>query len=233
MSFLPALQAVLGVVGAVNQSNSGRAMARRGQAYLDEAVTGSRNAYADALRQYQNRKASGAYNPEALMKLLGDRAAHDLGVQDKNTAASLANLGYRRGDSPFSQQSRQLSERAGFQLRSDLMNAQNSTMAREDNDRMRVNSYLQNLNQLLGGQGQNMVQSGNAMSAGAFGALGGLIGNGELENLFYSPRRPGPSSGGSGSDAATSSTGTPQVSAAMSPALAQEFARQLSQLRWH
>lgn len=185
MSFLPALQAVLGVVGAVNQSNSGRATARRGQAYLDEAVTGSRNAYADALKAFQNRKASGAYNPDALMKLLSDRASYDLGVQDKNTAASLANLGYRRGDSPFTQQSRQLSERAGFQLRSDLMNAQNTSMAREDNDRARVNTYLQSLNQLLGGQGQGMVQSGNATAAGAYNSLAGMIGNGELENLDF------------------------------------------------
>jgi hypothetical protein len=108
-------------------------------------------------------------------------AASNLNKTDKNTAGQLATLGYRRGDSPFTQKAAQNSEAANFKLRSDLLNTQQMFNQQKNSDLGFVSGIGNQYNNLLAGIGEQNIQQGQQQAAAGYGSIGNLIGNGGLD----------------------------------------------------
>ncbi len=178
MGFLGALSGVVGLLGGAAQSRAGGNLVNRGQGQIDEAINNAGNTYRDAKKLIQDRQASGAYNAAQALQLLGEQAAHALDIKDKNTASQLATLGYKRGDSPFTQQSRLNSEAANFQLRQDLLNTSNMYDQKYNNDFNMMSNYGQQYNNMLSGAGQQNISRGEQMQAAANSGISSLVSGG-------------------------------------------------------
>lgn len=180
MSWIQALGGIAGLLGGSSQSSSGRNMTNRGYRMQDQAVGNAGDLYRRALQEFNNREAQGAYNAEATLKLLGEMAAANLNKTDKNTAGQLATLGYKRGDSPFTQKAAQNSEAANFKLRSDILNTQQAFDQKKLGDLGFVGNMGSQYNNLLSGIGGQNVQQGQQMQSQGMNTIGNLIGNGGL-----------------------------------------------------
>jgi len=175
---LDSITSIVGLLGAGGQARQGNSLSNRGQGYQDQAVKNAQNSYQQALKIYQDRLQGGGYNSAAMMKLLGDQSNADLTKTDKNTAAQLSTLNYKRGDSPFQQSAQHNSEAAGFKLRSDLMNAQNFYDNKQNSDLGMVQGANQYLGNVLTGIGGQEIQRGNQMSQCAYNTFGQLLSGG-------------------------------------------------------
>lgn len=184
MSWIQALGGIASLIGGSSQAGSGRALARRGQGMQDQAVGNAGDLYRKALQTYNDREAQGAYNADAAMKLLSEMAAASLNKTDKNTAGQLSTLGYRRGDSPFTQKAAQNSESANFKLRSDLLNTQQMFDQRRNADLGFVSNIGGQYNNLLTGIGGQNINQGQQMQQQGYGSIGNLIGNNGLDFNF-------------------------------------------------
>ena len=185
MSWIQALGGIASLIGGGSQASSGRAQQRRGQGMQDQAVTNAGNLYRQSLQLYNDREAQGAYNAEATLKLLGDMAAANLNKTDKNTAGQLATLGYRRGDSPFTQKAAQNSESANFKLRSDILNTQQMFDQKRNNDLGFVGNMGSQYNNLLTGIGGQNIQQGQQQQSAGYGSIGSFIGGGGTDGINW------------------------------------------------
>ena len=196
MSWIQALGGIAGLLGGSSQSSSGRGMTQRGYRMQDQAVGNAGDLYRRALQEFNNREAQGAYNAEATLKLLGEMAAANLNKTDKNTAGQLATLGYKRGDSPFTQKAAQNSESANFKLRSDILNTQQAFDQKKLGDLGFVGNMGSQYNNLLSGIGTQNVNQGQQMQSQGMNTIGNLIGNGGLDiNWDFLKKRNGNSGG--------------------------------------
>ena len=197
MSWIQALGGIAGLLGGSSQSSSGRNMTNRGYRMQDQAVGNAGDLYRRALQEFNNREAQGAYNAEATLKLLGEMAAANLNKTDKNTAGQLATLGYKRGDSPFTQKAAQNSEAANFKLRSDILNTQQAFDQKKLGDLGFVGNMGSQYNNLLSGIGGQNVQQGQQMQSQGMNTIGNLIGNGGLNiNWDFLKKKSGSGGGG-------------------------------------
>ena len=181
MSWIQALGGIASLIGGASGASSGRGMIRRGQGMQDQAVGNAGDLYRRALQNFNDREAQGAYNADATLKLLSEMAASSLNKTDKNTAGQLATLGYRRGDSPFTQKAAQNSEAANFKLRSDLLNTQQMFNQQKNNDLGFVSGIGNQYNNLLTGIGGQNINQGQQQAAAGYGSIGNLIGNNGLD----------------------------------------------------
>ena len=181
MSWIQALGGIASLIGGASGASSGRGMIRRGQGMQDQAVGNAGDLYRRALQNFNDREAQGAYNADATLKLLSEMAASSLNKTDKNTAGQLATLGYRRGDSPFTQKAAQNSEAANFKLRSDLLNTQQMFNQQKNNDLGFVSGIGNQYNNLLTGIGGQNINQGQQQAAAGYGSIGNLISNGGLD----------------------------------------------------
>ena len=181
MSWIQAIGGIASLIGGASGASSGRGMIRRGQGMQDQAVGNAGDLYRRALQNFNDREAQGAYNADATLKLLSEMAASSLNKTDKNTAGQLATLGYRRGDSPFTQKAAQNSEAANFKLRSDLLNTQQMFNQQKNNDLGFVSGIGNQYNNLLTGIGGQNIDQGQQQAAAGYGSIGNLIGNGGLD----------------------------------------------------
>jgi hypothetical protein len=181
MSWIQALGGIASLIGGASGASSGRGMIRRGQGMQDQAVGNAGDLYRRALQNFNDREAQGAYNADATLKLLSEMAASNLNKTDKNTAGQLATLGYRRGDSPFTQKAAQNSEAANFKLRSDLLNTQQMFNQQKNNDLGFVSGIGNQYNNLLTGIGGQNIDQGQKQAAAGYGSIGNLIGNNGLD----------------------------------------------------
>ena len=183
MSLFSALPGVLSLFGDASQYRQGSNLVNSGQNWINQAVNNSGSAYQNALALLQQRQAQGAYDASAALKLAGDQAAHDLTLNDQNTAGQLATLGYKRGDSPFQQDAAQNSAQANLALRQQLLAAQDAYQQKYNRDMGLVNGVGNAYNNLLMNAGNGNVQRGQALQQSAYGGLGGLISGGGLDGL--------------------------------------------------
>jgi hypothetical protein len=181
MSWIQAIGGIASLIGGASGASSGRGMIRRGQGMQDQAVGNAGDLYRRALQNFNDREAQGAYNADATLKLLSEMAASNLNKTDKNTAGQLATLGYRRGDSPFTQKAAQNSEAANFKLRSDLLNTQQMFNQQKNNDLGFVSGIGNQYNNLLTGIGAQNIDQGQKQAAAGYGSIGNLIGNNGLD----------------------------------------------------
>ena len=185
MSWIQALGGIASLIGGASGASSGRGMIRRGQGMQDQAVGNAGDLYRRALQNFNDREAQGAYNAEATLKLLGDMAAANLNKTDKNTAGQLATLGYRRGDSPFTQKAAQNSESANFKLRSDILNTQQMFDQKRNNDLGFVGNMGSQYNNLLTGIGGQNIQQGQQQQSAGYGSIGSFIGGGGTDGINW------------------------------------------------
>ena len=185
MSWIQALGGIASLLGGSSQASSGRAQMRRGQGMQDQAVGNAGDLYRRTLQNFNDREAQGAYNPEAALKLLSDMAAQSLKTTDRNTAGQLATLGYRRGDSPFTQRANQNSEAANFKLRSDLLNTQRMFNQDRQNDLGFVSSIGNQYNNLLSGIGGQNINQGQQQQQSGYGSIGNFIGAGGTDGINF------------------------------------------------
>jgi hypothetical protein len=185
MSWIQALGGIAGLLGGSSQASSGRAQVRRGQGMQDQAVGNAGDLYRRSLQNFNDRESQGAYNAEATLKLLGEMAAQNLKTTDRNTAGQLSTLGYRRGDSPFTQKANQNSEAANFKLRSDLLNTQQAFNQQRNNDLGFVSNMGSQYNNLLTGIGTQNINQGQQQQSAGYGAIGNMIGGGGFDGINW------------------------------------------------
>jgi hypothetical protein len=186
---IPGLNTGLQLFGAARSLFGGGHLANQGQGYYDEAIKNARNGYADALKMYQDRQSAGDFNAANALAQAGQQSAHDLALQDKNTAGQLATLGYKRGDSPFQQGAAQNSEGANLALQQRLLDTKRMFAGDQQNAFNNVEGYRQNLNNALMNVGGQNIQNGLATQQGGLRGLGAMF-MGGFGGQNQQPRRP-------------------------------------------
>ena len=184
MALFDVITGIGGLMGGLQQDSARRrAMAeaaRLRQAGLDQM---SKSLEAANLN-YQNRLQSGAYDPTKEMAAAGQQSALNFRNALGSRMTNLANLGYKRGDSPIFQQGAQMSENAMLADRLQQLAIQNQYRDRQ----MAEQNYLNQLQTGFGsaqmGLGQNMYgQEASMAGQGLAGALQGIVGGGLSEGI--------------------------------------------------
>ncbi len=166
---------ITGLWGGIQQINQGNDLMRQGQGYLNDAMKIAQSGYNQALKIYQDRQASGAYNAANALDLVRRQAAHDLNLQNMNTAAKLANVGYKRGDSIIDQTMKHNVSNANYNLTNNLINTQNEYDQRAVTDLGVVSNANNYLSKLLNQASQQNINRGNQLRQSAPDMIGSLL----------------------------------------------------------
>ena len=201
MALFDVITGIGGLMGGLQQDSARRrAMAeaaRLRQAGLDQM---SKSLEAANLN-YQNRLQSGAYDPTKEMAAAGQQSALNFRNALGSRMTNLANLGYKRGDSPIFQQGAQMSENAMLADRLQQLAIQNQYRDRQMAEQNYLNQMRTGLGSAQMGLGQNMYQQEASMGGqGLAGALQGIVGGGLSEGIAATMKPRRKSSGSSGSN---------------------------------
>lgn len=173
-----ALSGITSIWGGLQQINQGNSLMRQGQGYLNDAMNIAQSGYNQALKIYQNRQASGAYNAANALDLARRQAAHDLNLQNMNSAAKLANIGYKRGDSVIDQTMKHNVTDANYNLTNKLINTQGEYDQRALSDLGMVSNANNYLNQVLTNSSADNIQRGNLLKQSTPNLIGSILSTG-------------------------------------------------------
>jgi hypothetical protein len=133
---------------------------------------------------YQQRLQSGAYDPTKEMQAAGQQSALNFRNALGSRMTNLANLGYRKGDSPIFQQGARLSEDAMLADRLQQLAIQNQYRDRQMAEQNYLNQMRTNLGNTQAGFGQQMYGQELPMQGmGLAGALQGIVGGGLTKGM--------------------------------------------------
>jgi len=133
---------------------------------------------------YQQRLQSGAYDPTKEMQAAGQQSALNFRNALGSRMTNLANLGYRKGDSPIFQQGARLSEDAMLADRLQQLAIQNQYRDRQMAEQNYLNQMRTNLGNTQAGFGQQMYGQELPMQGmGLAGALQGIVGGGLTQGM--------------------------------------------------
>lgn len=133
---------------------------------------------------YQNRLQSGAYDPTREMAAAGQQSALNFRNALGGRMTNLANLGYKRGDSPIFQQGARMSEDALLADRLQQLAIQNQYRDRQMAEQNYLNQMRTGLGSAQMGLGQQMYgQEASMAGQGLAGALQGIVGGGLSEGI--------------------------------------------------
>lgn len=192
MALFDVLTGLGSIYGGLQQDSARRqAMAeaaRLRQAGLDQMA----KSLEAANLNYQNRLQSGAYDPTREMAAAGQQSALNFRNALGSRMTNLANLGYKRGDSPIFQQGARMSEDALLADRLQQLAIQNQYRDRQMAEQNYINSMRTGLGSAQMGLGQQMYgQEASMGGQGLAGALQGIVGGGLSEGIgrTLKPRR--------------------------------------------
>jgi hypothetical protein len=135
-------------------------------------------------RFVENLKQQGAFNPTKEMQAAGQQSALNFRNALGSRMTNLANLGYRKGDSPIFQQGARLSEDAMLADRLQQLAIQNQYRDREMAAEQGVSGMIRELGRYKSGLGQQMYgQELPMQGAGLAGALQGIVGGGLTKGM--------------------------------------------------
>jgi hypothetical protein len=140
---------------------------------------------------YQQRLQSGAYDPTKEMQAAGEQSALNFRNALGSRMTNLANLGYRKGDSPIFQQGAKLSEDAMLADRLQQLAIQNQYRDRQMAEQNYLNQMRTNLGNTQAGFGQQMYGQELPMQGmGVGSALQGIVSGGLAEGIKNTLKRP-------------------------------------------
>lgn len=191
MAFFDVISGLGSIYGGLQQDSARRqAMAeaaRLRQAGLDQM---SKSLEAANLN-YQNRLQSGAYDPTKEMAAAGQQSALNFRNALGSRMTNLANLGYKRGDSPIFQQGARMSEDALLADRLQQLAIQNQYRDRQMAEQNYLNSMRTGLGSAQMGLGQQMYgQEASMGGQGLAGALQGIVSGGLSEGIANTLKLP-------------------------------------------
>lgn len=175
----------LGSIYGGLQQDSARRQAMAEAARLRQAGLDQMSKSLEAANlNYQNRLQSGAYDPTREMAAAGQQSALNFRNALGSRMTNLANLGYKRGDSPIFQQGARMSEDALLADRLQQLAIQNQYRDRQMAEQNYLNSMRTGLGSAQMGLGQQMYgQEASMAGQGLAGALQGIVGGGLSEGI--------------------------------------------------
>lgn len=170
--------------GGIQADNERRRAMNQAAALRQQGLDQMAKSLEMANLNYQQRLQSGAYDPTKEMQAAGQQSALNFRNALGSRMTNLANLGYRKGDSPIFQQGARLSEDAMLSDRLQQLAIQNQYRDRQMAEQNYLNQMRTNLGNTQAGFGQQMYgQELPMQGAGVGGALQGIVSGGLTKGM--------------------------------------------------
>jgi hypothetical protein len=179
MALFDIITGVGSLYGGIQADNERRRAMNQAAALRQQGLDQMAKSLEMANVNYQQRLQSGAYDPTKEMQAAGQQSATNFRNALGSRMTNLANLGYRKGDSPIFQQGAKLSEDAMLADRLQQLAIQNQYRDRQMAEQNYLNQMRTNLGNTQAGFGQQMYGQELPMQGmGVGGALQGIVSGG-------------------------------------------------------
>ena len=159
-SAFQAVSAIGSLFGAAEADKQRASALREAIRLRQEALAIASQTVEDEWQRYQQRLQAGDFNAEPAMEASLKRGGIGLANILGKSMTSLRNLGYKEGDSPFSQTQRTLSEKALLDQQQELIRLKQEYQGMQEQAYSRYLASKQNkANMLLGQSGQVFAQA--------------------------------------------------------------------------